>query len=228
MKAETTRSYGVLSRRRWIVVILGTLASLAVVLAPRNNSMPAPVIAAVVGAVGVCLTDVLVWSGLARRWRQAVAPRAVTAVVVGASVGFCFTLTEGVAFGRAFGTDVPSEVKDIVVGGYYVRGIPGGASDLVIFLQFEASQDQLQKLLSHRSFERDAELERQWSDPYLGNKHVWRHLFGGMAEAYAGESWRQAPATDCVEIYRWGEGSPQTTVLCDVDSGRIYALFMLG
>ncbi len=204
------------------------VACLCVVLAPGTNSTAALVLAAIVAAGGVMLADFVVWSGVARKWRSLWALRLATALLLGLATGPCFTLTKGVAFARAFGTEVPSGATRIAVEGHYVTGIPGGAGDLVIFIQFEATADDLQKLLSHRPFERDHELEQQWTDPNLGSAFVWKTLFGGMAETLAGKAWLHPPVTEDVEIYRWGEASPTTLVLWDASAGRAYVLFTLG
>lgn len=212
----------------WKIALLGALASAGLMLIPRNNAMPAAVFAAGFGAICALIADWIVWSGLLRRWRRSRMPRLVLAGAIGCVVGSQFLLTGQVAFRRAFGMDIPPGVHGLTVEGYYSRGIPGGPSDLTIFLQFDADRPVLDRILSHREFHRLSQMESDWNNEHLGAGFVWRDLFWGMASAYAGVSWQMPPKTTSVEIHRWGEGTPRTTVLWDAERGRAYVLYTLG
>ena len=222
---------------KWSIVSFGGLASVLMMAIPLNNSIPAYIAAFIVGTIHVAIVD-FIWSGFLRRWKETRRLRIACAVVVGGFVGSHFMLTKGTAFNRAFGIDTPEFAREVAVEGHYSRGLPGGISDLVIFLQFSVDRAGLQQILSKRGFERYDGKEQFWSNfgnPWVSEEELirsreggWRSLFGGF-EGFRGTKWRDVAIPTSVEIYKWGVPANHYTVLLwDVNTGRTYVLYTFG
>ncbi len=213
-------------------VVLGSLVSVFVMGIPRNNSVAAYIAAWIVGACYATVVETVVWSGALRRRKRLTGVRIACAVAVGGLASSHFLLTKDVAFNRAFGTDVPSSIQDIMVEGSYATATPPG--DLMIFLQFKVDQTGLQRILLNRGFTHDREAEQRWRDgelwaeppPFTQTRaRIWDSLFG-WCKVFSGEAWRNIALPARVEIYEWGlPAMDHTRLLWDVDTGRAYVVY---
>ncbi len=223
---------------RLMIITLGGLASLLVVAAPRNNSVDAHIAAWIAGAFCVAITDFMIWSVFLQQWRKTRRLRVFCAVLVGSFVGSFSSLTENIAFNKAFGIDTPEFVKEVDVVGHYCRGPQCGIGDLVLFLQFNVDRTGLQKILSEREFDRDDQKEQLWSNhehPWSSDGRLiqrremaWRSLFSGLL-VFSNAKWNVVALPTSVEFYQWGQhGGHYTRLLWDMDTGRTYVVYTVG
>lgn len=207
--------------RRLLVVAAAGLASAAIVMLPRSNSTFAAAYAAILAVVAAAIIDRLFF-----RPRRFLLLRLALACLIGGGIGSRLQLTDAIAFRRAFGCEPPAAVRSVVVHGHYLGSLAAGPpSDIWVLIQFSADDGTFQRLVSHRSFQRDEFHEKWWQEE---RATVWRQLFGGFA-GHGGPEWQNVELPKNVQILWWrGDPIEGTTVLWDQDTGRAYVLYGYG
>jgi hypothetical protein len=84
--------------------------------------------------------------------RQLLIARTAFVAVAAVSIAFEFTWSAAESFRRAFGTEPPAGVTDLMA-----RANNAGPGDVVAFIRFKATRPVLEKVLAIRGFERDAD-----------------------------------------------------------------------